>query len=291
MKKIKAINTCPKQLIDMIKFWAVNYCAGIFLLLIYSDLIFKIYGQTESIFINQIFSIAFAVWIYYKIYQGKNWARFLWLAATAFGIYFSFSLILNSNQIPQIIKIHSIFSIFLNLTIFWIIFISPSRNYFSKENHLKFSPQKTPENNFGKNNETEINQHHWAEALNEFDGPNRKSGLYAQCFSLVNGNETLTKVEYLRRRASELSFAQETQPKNNSKDEIPQVIKPVENKSETKISINAIDSEKNKIIPPKPSTSKYFNSHSPTSFEIKLYTAIGLLCLIILGILITRITL
>lgn len=45
---------------------------------------------------------------------------------------------------------------------------------------------------------------YWAEALGEFDGPNRRAGLWAKAFSESQGNESLAKAQYLRDRALQL---------------------------------------------------------------------------------------
>ncbi|WP_312806935.1 hypothetical protein [Comamonas sp.] len=52
---------------------------------------------------------------------------------------------------------------------------------------------------------------HWAQALEEFEGPERKPGLWARAFVQAGGDDVQTKVIYLSARASELAQAHQTQ--------------------------------------------------------------------------------
>lgn len=52
---------------------------------------------------------------------------------------------------------------------------------------------------------------HWAQALREFEGPERKPGLWARAFAQTGGDEIQTKVIYLSARATELAQAHQTQ--------------------------------------------------------------------------------
>jgi hypothetical protein len=53
----------------------------------------------------------------------------------------------------------------------------------------------------------ETEEEQWATALAEFDGPSRRSGLWAQSLSAEDGNEERAKAVYLRRRVNELQSA------------------------------------------------------------------------------------
>nr|WP_312988423.1 hypothetical protein [Comamonas koreensis] len=52
---------------------------------------------------------------------------------------------------------------------------------------------------------------HWAQALEEFEGPERKPGLWARAFAQAGGDDVQTKVIYLSARATELAQAHQTQ--------------------------------------------------------------------------------
>lgn len=48
----------------------------------------------------------------------------------------------------------------------------------------------------------------WARVLDEYESPKRRSGLYARCLSLANGDESATKARYLKFRVEELLLEQ-----------------------------------------------------------------------------------
>jgi len=206
--------TCPTGIINAIKYWGINYCVSLVLIAIYWNEFYILHGSTASLLINQIFSAVFSGWLYYKIYKGKNWARITWLITMLLGAYFLGSFF-NSPLIPSISKIHSTISISINIYIFYVIFLSSSKRWFSQEkfslkstdniSEINSSTQTSTSQLLSSNNYTDINEQHWAAALSEFESGNRKPGLYAKSFTYANGDETHTKVEYLKRRASELA--------------------------------------------------------------------------------------
>lgn len=209
------LEKCPPQIINYIKIWIVNYFIGLMLVSFYWNDFYKSYGSASSLLVNQVFVAVFISWIFFKIYQGKNWARFTWLFATCLGLFFTLDPIFNTTKIPTASKIHSLFSFILSALICYIIFISPSRFWFSKKsNHItQFSVSKFE--HYTQHNST-IEEQHWANALEEFSGSSRKQGLYAQCFSYANGDENIAKAEYLKRRALELFISHKAHiPTNN----------------------------------------------------------------------------
>ena len=202
---MKKAEDCPIEIINSIKILIVNYLIGFLLIAFYWDDFFKLYGSITSLLVNQFLSTIFISWIFYKIYKGKNWARVTWLVIVVFGTLFIFNSTFNSPLTPTGSKIHILFSTILNIVIFYIIFISPSRFWFSSNsNHSGLHYYNKSISNSNSNSPLLNNEKYWADSLEEFEGPNRKPGLYAQCFSHANGDENITKAEYLKRRVSEL---------------------------------------------------------------------------------------
>lgn len=200
---MKNAEDCPIEIINSIKILIVNYLIGFLLIAFYWDDFFKLYGSIASLLVNQFLSTIFISWIFYKIYKGKNWARVTWLVTVVFGTLFIFNSTFNSPLTPTGSKIHILFSTILNIVIFYIIFISPSRFWFSsKSDHSGFNYDNKSISN--SNSSLINNEKYWTDTLEEFEGPNRKPGLYAQCFSYANGDENIAKAEYLKRRVSEL---------------------------------------------------------------------------------------
>jgi hypothetical protein len=200
---MKKAEDCPIEIINSIKILIVNYLIGFLLIAFYWDDFFKLYGSIVSLLVNQFLSTIFISWIFYKIYKGKNWARVTWLVIVVFGTLFIFNSTFNSPLIPTGSKIHIVISTILNIVIFYIIFISPSRFWFSNNpDHSRFHYG----NKSISNTDSLLlnNEKYWADALEEFEGPSRKPGLYARCFSHANGDENITKAEYLKIRTSEL---------------------------------------------------------------------------------------
>lgn len=194
---------CPTEIINSIKLWVVNYLIGLALTIFYWNDFFKIYGNITPLLVNQILISLIIALLLYKIYQGKNWARIIWLIALMIGLIFSFGSVLNSTFLPIILKIHAFISILLNIFIFYVVFISPSKSWFSRNSKKTAGYSNS---NHKKNSQITalIDEQDWENALNEFESLNRKKGLYAQCFSRANGNDNFAKAEYLAIRSEEI---------------------------------------------------------------------------------------
>lgn len=216
---MKNAEDCPIEIINLIKVLIVNYLIGFLLIAFYWDNFYKSYGSIATLLVNQFLSAIFISWLFYKIYKGKNWARITWLVIVVFGTPFIFNSTFNSPLTPTGPKIHILFSAILNIVTFYIIFISPSRFWFSSNSYhtgLHYNNKSITNSNSSLFN----NEKYWADSLKEFEGPNRKPGLYAQCFSHANGDENIAKAEYLKRRVSELIESEEKFI-SNSNDESP----------------------------------------------------------------------
>jgi hypothetical protein len=200
---MNTIKNCPTEIINLIKIFYVNYCIGIALVFIHWNDFYKFNNSHFSLLVNQIFSAIITTWLFYNIYKGINWARISWPILMIFGIYFLAGSFLNSPSVPIILKIHGILSILINFLFIYSIFISDSKFWFLKNfnvigGHSNNTPEHKPQSS------TNIDEKDWADALDEFDSPNRKPGVYALCFSRANGNENFAKAEYLAIRSKEI---------------------------------------------------------------------------------------
>ena len=54
-----------------------------------------------------------------------------------------------------------------------------------------------------------LDEAHWAQAMEEFEGTHRRVGLWARCFTQAKGDETLAKVAYLEARVREIAQEQQ----------------------------------------------------------------------------------
>jgi len=69
--------------------------------------------------------------------------------------------------------------------------------------HKTIAAKKNSKNNltlYPKKNDEEL----WETAIEEYDSPMRKKGLYAKIYSQKNGNESLVKAEYIKERFEKL---------------------------------------------------------------------------------------
>jgi len=85
-------------------------------------------------FLGQAFGTAIAVWIYYKIYHGRNWARILFLISVVLGLV---SLLIPMvieilKAAPAFMKVVMISGHLVNLAVVWLLFFSPGRHWFNK---------------------------------------------------------------------------------------------------------------------------------------------------------------
>lgn len=85
-------------------------------------------------FISQAIGIAIAIWIYYKIYQGRNWARILFLVLAVLGVLalllpFSGDVL---NAVPATTKVIMIAGHLINAAVVYLLFFSPGRHWFRK---------------------------------------------------------------------------------------------------------------------------------------------------------------
>ena len=251
---------CPIEIVNLIKILIINYLIGFLLLTFYWDDFFKLHQSITSLLINQFLSTIFISWIFYNIYKGKNWARIIWLITVFFGTLFIFNSTFNSSLTPTGSKIHLLFSTILNIYIFYTIFISPSRLWFSSnsDHHGDFFDNKSTSNS----NLLINNEEYWADALEEFEGLNRKPGLYAQCFSYANGDENITKAEYLKRRVSELIDSEKTFTSNSNEERLNE-------KNSKYIQENSLTDALYKL---------YFFCKTPINAVFLMIAALGKLC-------------
>jgi len=75
----------------------------------------------------------------------------------------------------------------------------------------------------GTNTRTDIDEENWEQALNEFEGKDRRLGVWAKCFAQSEGDEVRAKAEYLKIRAAEFAMTRctfETTPLNGKEDSV-----------------------------------------------------------------------
>jgi hypothetical protein len=91
-------------------------------------------GSTTSMVIGQAFGFLFAVWVYYKIYHGRNWARILYLAMALLGFLLFASGAVRAQMLagPLISKISAILNTGITIAVIWLLFTRPGNAWFKR---------------------------------------------------------------------------------------------------------------------------------------------------------------
>jgi hypothetical protein len=123
----------PSQIVTAIWLAMIGYALGMIVIFLEWDYYSKL--QTIGAFVwSQMFSLSLLIWIYYKIYVGRNWARITLLVLSVFGSLISLSRAVMEllATAPTIAKVEMFVALALNGTILWLLFFSPGRYWFRR---------------------------------------------------------------------------------------------------------------------------------------------------------------
>lgn len=123
----------PAQITAAIWLAAISYGMGFVVVFLSWDYYSKL--QTVGTFlVSQLFSLLILVWINYKIYVGRNWARIVVLVFAVIGVLMTLNRAVLDllASAPTIAKIQMFVGLGLNLTILWLLFLSPGRLWFRR---------------------------------------------------------------------------------------------------------------------------------------------------------------
>jgi hypothetical protein len=117
----------------VVKLAALGYLFGLTALVLSWSYYSALTTVSSTIF-NQGFSLALLVWVYYKIYVGRNWARILLLILTVLGMLMLSSRIFRGILFaaPAIAVLSTLVSTGITGVNLWLLFISPGRRWFKK---------------------------------------------------------------------------------------------------------------------------------------------------------------
>jgi hypothetical protein len=116
--------------------WAVQLAAaGYVLSLVVTTMTWGYFSRLQppgSLILNQVVSVLILVWLYVKIYAGRNWARITLLVLTLFSSLFAFSSVFMSivAAAPLLSKIQMVVGLCINFTVLWLLFFSRGREWF-----------------------------------------------------------------------------------------------------------------------------------------------------------------
>jgi len=124
----------PREIVLAVQLTATQYVMGIFVMILAWDFYSSLQSAGQAFF-TQVIGLAFAVYIWAKIYHGRNWARILLLVSSVIGLAAQATMpevrkILMAA--PVLVKLSMISSIAMTLINLWLLFLSPGREWFRK---------------------------------------------------------------------------------------------------------------------------------------------------------------
>jgi hypothetical protein len=124
----------PREIVIVVQLAALHYGLGLIALAASWDYYSRL-TSTGMLIGNQVVSLALFFWIYYKIYQGRNWARITLLVVTILGCVTTFnSLVMNILMAaPTIVKAQMLIGFVITIAMMWLLFFSRGREWFRRE--------------------------------------------------------------------------------------------------------------------------------------------------------------
>jgi len=123
----------PAQVMAAIWLAAIGYGLGLIVIVLTWDYYSRL--QTLAAFIgSQFFSFSILIWLYYKIYVGRNWARITLLVFSLLGGFMTATTVVMDllAAAPTIAKIQMFVGLGLNAIVIWLLFFSPGRYWFQR---------------------------------------------------------------------------------------------------------------------------------------------------------------
>ena len=98
----------------------------------------QFYAQRTGIIgfvVSQALGLAIGIWFYYKIWQGRNWARIVLLVFSVIGMAVSLTSFYRSElaAMPTAVKRLTILGTIVSFVVLYLLFISPGREWFVKQ--------------------------------------------------------------------------------------------------------------------------------------------------------------
>ena len=135
---VASINLRPPQIGLAAKLVAANYLLG-WALFPLSWHYYSRFMSVTDLLISQAFAAALSIWLFFNIYSGRNWARLLFvvvwlLGAAALLTPTSLAVI---KAAPAVARASTVLGIAVNLTVLWLLFVSPGRTWFKNRNSMR----------------------------------------------------------------------------------------------------------------------------------------------------------
>jgi len=124
----------PKQIMAAIWLAVIGYALGLIVIFVSWDYYSSL--QSMGAFIGgQLVSLMLMIWIYYKVYVGRNWARIVLLVFSILGALAMANRVVMDvlATAPTIAKVQMFVGLGLNVTILWLLFFTPARQWFRRQ--------------------------------------------------------------------------------------------------------------------------------------------------------------
>lgn len=121
----------PRQIVWAVQLAAFNYALGLLCLVFAWDFFARMQSMASMIG-SQAFTLVIVFWLYYKIFQGRNWARIVWLVFSLLGLAmmpFTYKLL---DAGPPVLKVQMLLGLGITLVIMWLLFFSPGKLWFRR---------------------------------------------------------------------------------------------------------------------------------------------------------------
>lgn len=123
----------PSQVVLAMKLAFVGAVVGLIATSMSWDYYSALVGPTWFV-VHQALALIVTIWIYYKMYVGRNWARILYLLLSLAGIlsYSNWTVRALFASAPPIARISTIVNIGVNIAILWLVFTVPGSKWFKR---------------------------------------------------------------------------------------------------------------------------------------------------------------
>jgi hypothetical protein len=120
----------PRGITLVVQLAAAQYLIGLATMAFAWDFYSKLQSVSATV-VGQVFTVAITGFLYFKIYQGRNWARITWLIFAVIGlagIVVTYPML--AGALPTLAKVQGLIGFVFTAAMFWILFVSPAKEWF-----------------------------------------------------------------------------------------------------------------------------------------------------------------
>jgi hypothetical protein len=121
----------PREVVWVIWLAVFNYVLGLASIAIGWEYFARLQSIMPTL-ISQAFTLVILFWLYYKIFQGRNWARVVWLVLSLLGLAMMPMTYKMLDAAPAVLKVQMLIGLGVTLAIIWLLFFSPGKLWFRR---------------------------------------------------------------------------------------------------------------------------------------------------------------